>query len=88
MNTLAHYNQTAENQRKKHSKQHKCILINYIQGDNSLNHWFFIRITEATRQWNSKIKVLKGKKSEPRILYLMETLFKNESEGWQGGAVG
>lgn len=36
--TLAHYNQTAENQRKKHSKQRKCILINYIQGDNGLNN--------------------------------------------------
>lgn len=54
-------------------------MISYIQEDNGLNYWLFIRITEATRQWNSNIKVLKGKKCEHRILYLVET-FKNESE--------
>lgn len=55
-------------------------MISYIQEDNGLNYWLFIRITDATRQWNSNIKVLKGKKCEHRILYLVETSFKSESE--------
>lgn len=83
MNILVHYNQTAGNQRGNTLKPayiHFDKQTNYIQGNSSSNHCLSIRITEGRRQQNSNMKVLKERKSQPRIVYLVKTPFKNESE--------